>query len=91
MTSVLQFVDPKAPVKPSVVDCDGRAMALFTCSFDHEGRTYCLELPAYSWGDAELRLLSLVGSIQLDGEIHVSGMVDIDSSVSPDRHLTHDE
>jgi len=77
MALIIQFMDPRAPVKPSAEDSDGNPMAIFTCSFIHEGRAYCLELPAYSWVDAELRLSSLVQSIQLDGEIHISGAIDI--------------
>ena len=77
MPSILQFPDPRAPEKPIAEDHCGTPMALFTCSFDHGGRTYCLELPAYSWADAEERLSSLVRSIQIDGEIHASGDVDI--------------
>ncbi|MDM9647727.1 hypothetical protein [Rhizobium sp. S163] len=76
MNTVVSFRDPKMPPKPVVLDSLGEPMSLFTFSFDHDGREFCFDLAAYSWGDAEQRLSSLLQSIRLDGEIHATGTVD---------------
>ena len=54
---------------------DGVSWYRFTCSFDFDGREFCLDIWARDLDDARARMTALRDTGRVDGQVYMSGDV----------------